>query len=114
MGLRALVGKMALFVTVVTGGPAQVPILPTRWLVAAIIISSRGFGCVDPSGWSGALRFEVAGAAIAIILIALTLLVVPAKSFSLDGLGAMKKHDSCLLGAERKGISVPGVIFSRF
>ena len=114
-GLRALVGKMALLVTVVTGGPAHVSIFPMCWLVTATIISSRGLGCVDPSGRGGALRPGVAEAAIATISIVLTLLMVPARSLrGLSSLGTMRRHGSCLLGAERKGASVPGVVLGRF
>ena len=78
--LRALVGKMALLVTVITDGPAHVPIFLTRWLVAATIISSRGLGRVDPSGWDGALRLGAAGAVIAIIPIMPTFLMVLVRS----------------------------------
>ena len=110
-----MVGKIALLMTVVTGGPAHVPIFTTCWLVAATIILSRGLGCVDPSGRGEALRPEAAGAAIATISIMPTLLMVPARSFQdLSSLGKMRKHDLCLLGAEQKGASVPGVVLSRF
>ena len=71
---------MALLITVITGGPAHVPIFPTRWLVAATIILSQSLGHVDPSGRGGALRPGAVGAAIAIIPIVLTLLIVPARS----------------------------------
>ena len=71
---------MALFVTIVTGGPAHVPIFPTRWLVTATIISSWGLGYVDPSGRGKALRLGAAGAAIATILIMFTFLIVLARS----------------------------------
>ena len=109
-----MIGKMALLVTVVTGGPAHIPIILPHWLVAATIISSRGLGCVDPRGRGGALRPGAAGAAIATISIAPTLLVVPARSLSLSGLGAMKRHGSCLLTTERNGASVPNVILGSF
>ena len=72
---------MALLITIVTGGPAHIPIFPTRWLVAATIISSRDLGRVDPSSRGGALRPGAAGAAIATIPIVSTLLMVPARSF---------------------------------
>ena len=113
-GLRALVGKIVFFVTVVKSGLAQVFIFLTCWLVAAKIISSRGLGCIDPSGRGGALRPGVARAAIAIIPIAPTLLVVLVSSLGFGGLGAMRRHGSCLLKAEQRGILVPGVIFDRF
>ena len=114
-GLRALVGKMALLITIVTGGPAHVSIFPTCWLVAATIISSRGLGCVDPSGRGGALRPGAAGATIATISIVPTLLMVPARSLQgLSSLGTMRRHGLCLLGAERKGVSVPSVVLGRF
>ena len=101
MGLRALVGKMALFVIIVIGGPAQVPIFPTRWLIAATIISSRGLSSVDPSSRGEALRLEVARAAITIILIVPTLLMIPARYFQyLSLLRTIKKNASCLLGAK--------------
>ena len=110
-----MVGKIALFVTVVTGGLAQVPIFPTCWLVAATIILSRGLGCVDPSGRGGALRPRAAGAAIATISIVPTLLMVPARSLQgLSLLGMMRGHCLSLLGVERKGVSVPGVVLGRF
>ena len=55
------------------------------------------------------------GAAIAIIPIVLTFLMVPAGSLQgLSLLGTMKKHGSCLLGAEQKRALVPGVILGRF
>ena len=114
-GLRALVGKMALLVTVVTGGPAHVPVFPTCWLVAATIISCRGLGCVDPSGRGGALRPGAAGAMIATISIVPTLLMVPARSLQgLSSLGTMRGHGLCLLGAEQKGALVPDMVFGRF
>ena len=96
-----MVGKMPLLVTVITGGPAQVPIFPTRWLVAATIILSQGLGCVNPSGRGGALRPGAVGAAIATLPIMHTFLVVLARSFQgLSSLGTMIKHGWCLLGAE--------------
>ena len=106
---------MALLVTVVTDGPAHVPVFPTCWLVAATIISCRGLGCVDPSGRGGALRPGAAGATIATISIVPTLLMVPARSLrGLSLLGTMRRHGLCLLGVERKGVSVPGVVLGRF
>ena len=105
---------MALLIIVVTGGPAQVPIFPTRWLVAVTIILSQGLGCVDLSGRGGALRPGAVGAAIATIPIAPTFLGVPARSLGLGGLSAMRRHGSCPLGAERKGALVLGVILGRF
>ena len=84
------------------------------WLVAATIISSRGLGFVDFSGWGGALKPGATGAAIATISIAPTLLVIPARFFSLRELRAMRRHGSCLLKAEQKGTLIPGVIFGRF
>ena len=71
---------MALLFTIVTGGPAHVPIFLTHWLVAATIISTRGLGRVNSSGQGGALRPGAAGAAIALISIAPTLLMVSARS----------------------------------
>ena len=115
MRLEALFGKIALLVTVVTGGPAYVPIFPKRWLIAATIISSRGLGCVDSSSRSGALKPGAAGPVIVTIPIVSTFLVALARSFQyLSLLGTMKRHSFCLLVAERKGASVPGVIFNRF
>ena len=106
---------MALFVIVVTGGPAHVPIFATRWLVVATIMSSRDLGRVDPSGRGGALSPGAAGAAIAIISIVHTLLMVPARSFQgLSLLKTMRRHGLCLLGVERKGALFPGMIFGRF
>ena len=87
MGLMALVGKMALFVTVETGGSAHVPISPMRWLVVATIISSRGLSCVDSSGRGRALRPGAAKAAIATIFIVPILLMVPARF--LQGLSSL-------------------------
>ena len=113
--LKALVGKKALLITVVTGGLAHVLIFPTRWLVATTIISSQGLGRVDSSGRDGTLRPGAAGAAIATIFIVLTLLMVPAGFFrDLSSLGTMKRHGLCLLGAERKGVLVLGLILGRF
>ena len=109
-----MVGKIALLITVVTSGPTHVFIFPTRWLVAATIISSRGLGCVDPNGQGEALRPGAMGAASVTILIAPTFLVVPARFLGLGGLGAMRRHGLCLLGAEQKGASVLGVILGRF
>ena len=109
-----MASKLALFVTVVTSGPAQVFIFPTRWLVTATIILRRSLGCVDSSGQSGALWPRAAEAAIVIILIAPTFLVVPARSFGLGELRAVMKQSLCLLRAEWKGISVLSVIVGRF
>ena len=78
---------MAFFVKVVTGGLAQVSIFLTRWLVTATSISSQGFGCIDPNRWGGALRPEAVSVAIVTILITPTLLLVPARSLGLGGLG---------------------------
>ena len=106
---------MALFVIVVTDGLAQVFIFLTCWLVAATIISSRGLGFVDPHIRGGALRPGAAGAAIATISIMPTLLMVLARSLrDLSWLGTMRRHDLCLLGAERKRASVPSVVLGRF
>ena len=106
---------MALLVTVVTGGSAHVAIFPTCWLVAATTILSQGLGCVDTSGRGEALRPGAAGAAIATISIVPTLLIVPARSLrGLSSLETMRRHGSCLLGAERKGASVPSVVLNRF
>ena len=71
---------MALLVTVIIKGLAHVFIFPTRWLVVATIISSRGLSPVDPSSRGRTLRPGAAGAAIATILIVPTLLTVPARS----------------------------------
>ena len=107
--------KMAFLVTVVTGGPAHIPIFPTRWLGAATIISSRGLGRIDPSGWGRTLRPGAVRAAIATISIVPTLLIVPARSFlGLSYLGTMRKHGLCLLRAEWKGALVSGVVLGRF
>ena len=115
MGLRALVGKMSLLVTVVTSGPAHVPIFPTRWLVAATIISSRRLSHIDPNGRGRALRPKAAGAAIGTISIMPTFLMVLVRSLrGLSLLGSMRRHGLYLLGAEQKGVSVPGMIFGRF
>ena len=105
---------MALLVTVVKSGLAQVPIFPTRWLVTATTILSQNLGRVDPCSQGRALRPGVAEAAIATIFIAPTLLVVPARSFDLDGLKPMRRHGSCLLEAERKGTLILDVIVNRF
>ena len=115
-GLRALVGIIALLVTIVIGGLAQVLIFSTRWPVATsiAIVSSRGLNCVDPNGRGGALMPGAVRAAIATISIAPILLVVLARSFGLGGLGAMKRHGSCLMRAERNGALVPSVILSGF
>ena len=109
-----MVGKMALLVTVVTDDPAQIPIFRTCWLVAAMIISSQGPGCVDSSGRGGALRSGVTGVAIAMIAIAPTLLLVLAKSLGLVWLRAMKRHGSCLVRMEWKGVLVASVIPDSF
>ena len=77
MELTILVGKMVLFVTIVTGGPAYVSIFPTRWLVAATIISNRGLDHINPSGRGGALRPGAARAAIVTIPIVSIFLMVP-------------------------------------
>ena len=77
---------MAIFITIIIGGPAQVLIFPTRWLVAATIISSRGFGCADSIGRGEALWIEAAEAAIATILIVPILLVVSAEFFEVSAL----------------------------
>ena len=79
--LRALVGKMAFLVTVITGGSAHVSIFPMRWLVVATIILRRSLVCIDSSAQSKALRLGAARAAIATIPIMSTLLIVPALSF---------------------------------
>ena len=106
---------MTLLVIAVTNGPAHVPIFPTRWLVAATIISSRGFGCVDLTGRGRALRPRAVRAVIATIPIMLTLLMVPARFFQgLSSLGTMRRHGLCLLRVEQKGASVPEVILGRF
>ena len=114
VGLRALIDEMAFLVTVVTGGLAHVNIFPTRWLVAGRIISSLSLGGADLDGRGGALRPRAAGAAIATIPIATTLLVVPARSLGLSGLRAMRSYGSCLLWAEQKGALVLAVILGRF
>ena len=106
---------MAFLVTVVTGGPAHVPIFPTRWPVVATIILSRGFGRVDRNDRGGALRPRAAGAVIATISIVPTFLIVTARSLQdLSALGIMTSHGLCLLGAERKRVLVSGVILDRF
>ena len=106
---------MVLLITVLISGPAYILIFPTRWLVAATIILSQGFGCVDTSGQSKALRPGAAGAAIATIFIMPTLLIVSTRSLrGLSLLGTMRRHGLCLLGAERKRVLVPGVILGRF
>ena len=106
---------MALLVTVIIGGLAYVSIFLTRWLVATTIISSRGLGHIDSSSWGRALRSGAAGAAIVTIFIVPTLLMVLARSLQgLSLLETMRRHGLCLLGAERKGVLVPGVIFGRF
>ena len=84
---------MVFLVTIITSGPAQVPIFPMRWLVAAKIILSQDLGCVYPNGRGKALTFGAAGAAIATILIMPTLLMVLARSlqgFSL--LGTIRRY----------------------
>ena len=112
--LRALVGKIVLFVIIGTDCLAQVSIFPTHLLVAATIILSRGFGCVDPSGRSRGLRHGAMGAVIATILIAPIFLVVSARFFGLGRLEAITRHGLCLLEVERKRALVPGVILGRF
>ena len=106
---------MALLVTVLTGGLTHVPIFSTRWLIAATIISSRGLSHVDPSGRGEALRPGAVGVVIVTISIMPTLLMVPARSLrGLSSLATMRSHGLCLLEAEQKGASVPGVVFGRF
>ena len=92
---------MALFVTVVIGGPAQAPIFSTCWPIAATMILSRGLGCVDPSGQGRALKPRAAGAVITTIFITPTFLVIPASSFGLGGLRAMRRHGLCLVKRNR-------------
>ena len=107
---------MLFLVTIVTGSLAQVPIFPTRWPVAATItiVFSRDLSGIDSSSRGRALKLGAAGAVIARILIAPTLLVVPIRSLGLSGLGAMKRHGLWFVGAERKEGLVPGVILGRF
>ena len=106
---------MDLFVTVVTGGLAHVPIFLKLWLVAATIILSRGFSRIDPSDRGGALRPGAAGAIIATILIVLIFLMVPARSLQgLSSLRTMRRHSLYFLGAEQKGALVPNMILNRF
>ena len=107
---------MAFFVTIITGGPAQIFIFSMCWLVAAtiIIVSSQGFGFVNPSYRGRALRPGAAGAAIEMSLIALIFLMLPARSLGFDRLRAMRRHWLCLLRAKQKGALVPGVILGRF
>ena len=106
---------MNFFVTVVTSDTTHIPIFLTRWLVAATIILSRGLGRVDPSDRGKVLRPGAVGAAIAMISIVPTFLIVPARSLQgLSSLGTMKKDGLCLLGAEEKGASVHGVVLGRF
>ena len=106
---------MALLVIVVTGGPAHVLIFTMRWLVVATIISSRGLGRMNPSCLGRALRPRAAGAAITIIPIVPTFLMVPMRSFQgLSLLGIMKWHGLCFLETERKGAPVFDVILDRF
>ena len=113
--LRALVDKIALLITIVTSGLAQVSIFPTRWLVAATIILSRGFGLIDPGGSGRALRLGAVEAAIVTIAIIPTFLVVSARSLrGFSSLGTMKRHGLCLLEAEQKGVLVPDMILGRF
>ena len=105
---------MALLVTVITGGLAQVFIFLLRWSIAVTAILSRGLSCIDPNCRVRALRLGVTGAAITTIPIAPTFLVVPARSLGVVGLGAMKRHGLCLLETERKRTLVPKVFFGRF
>ena len=107
---------MALLVTIVTSGPAQVPIFPTGWLVVATItiVLSQGLGRIAPNSRDGVLGPKAARAAITTISIAPTVLVVSARSFRLGALGVIRKHSSCLVRAEWKGALVPGVILGRF
>ena len=106
---------MALLVTVVIGDPAPICIFSTRWLIAATIILSRGLGRIDPSGRDGALRPGAVEAAIATISIVPILLMVPAQSLrGLSSLRTIRRPGLCLLGAERKGASVPGMILGSF
>ena len=115
-GLRALVGKIAIFITVIIGGLAQIHIFLTRWPIATIITTvwSWGLDRVDPSYRGGALRPRVAGATITIIPIASTFLVIPARSLGLSVLGTMRKHGSSFVRAEWKKAPVPDVIPNRF
>ena len=103
---------MSFFITVVTGGPAQVFIFPMRWLVAGTIISCLNY--VNSSGRGGVLRHGAARVAIATIPIAPTFLVILARSLDLGGLGAMRRHGLCLVRVEQKGTLVPVVIFDSF
>ena len=116
MGLKTLVRIMALLIIIITDSLAQVPIFLTRWPIAAtiIIISRHGLSRIDFGGRGEALRLRAAGAAIATIFIAPTLLVVLARSLGFVGLEAMKKHGSCLVGVKCKRTLVPDVILNRF
>ena len=107
---------MPFFIIIVISDLTQVLIFLVRWPVAATItiVSSRSLGRIDPNSRGGALRPATAGATIATISIAPTLLLVPARSFGLDGLEARKKHDLCLLRVEQKRALVLDVIFGRF
>ena len=61
------------------------------------------------------MRPGAAGTAIATISIVPTFLMVSVRSLrGLSLLGTMKRHGSCLLGAEQKGASVLGVVLGRF
>ena len=107
---------MSLLVIVVIGGLAQVLIFLTGWPVATsiAIVLSRGLVCVNPSHRGGDLMPGVVEAAIAIILIAPTFLLVPARFFGLGELGAMKNQGLYLVTAERKEALVLSVILGRF
>ena len=59
------------------------------------------------------MRPGIVGAAIAKIFLTPTLLVVAVKSLRLGELGAINKHGSCLVKAERKEALVPCIIFDR-
>ena len=50
MGLNALVNKMSLLITIVTGDLTQVLILPFQWSVVVSVVPSKRIGYIDPSG----------------------------------------------------------------
>ena len=99
MELSALVSKMPLLITIITGDLSQVLVFPLWWPIAVLVIPSQKIGRIDSSGWDGAWRLwaarpiiTTASSSAPFVLMVLSRLVQ-----GLDFLGAMRRLGSGLL-----------------
>ena len=112
--LSALVSKMPLFVTIVTGDLCQAFVLPLQWPVAVLVILSQKIGCVKSNIWGGAWKSWTARAMITttFVIASIVFIVFSRLVQNLGVLEALKRLKSTFLRLEK--VLVGDLFFGAF